>query len=220
MGFSMDIHNFKTIQVYLHYMLCNYLKGDFCEAKFWQKSLREYNVKYPELFFNLDKFDIKRLKTISQALDNNQYTTWLNTSYDTDPISVKTNSEDIENEKDVVQMLLRNEQAVSKIIGYEIKYATVEQETQFGNIDIMAYSRLYAHPIEVKHNMATHAVVGQILKYMKHYLFRVNYGYFRDVVGVVIAKCYSETAYQELKKHNVIMLTYKTTKNNLELSKV
>jgi len=215
------MENIKTVQVYLHFMLCDYLKGEFEKAKIWQGLLRRINNQQPELFFELDKFDIQRLKTISQALDNNQYSIWLNVDVSgggDSTISVPTAIE-IENERDVVKMLLRNEEAVCEASGFDLKFACTEQETQFGNIDIMAYSPQFAHPIEVKYDMATHAIVGQITKYVKHYLFRVNYGYFRDVIGIVIARRYSDTAYQELKKLNVVMLTYQTN-NQINLQRV
>lgn len=216
----MEAISLKIVETYLHFMLCNYLKGNFTEAKLWQQLLRKCNDTQPELFFELDKFDIKRLKTISQALDNDQYSMWLHAVDDTQTTSVITNSNEIESEKDVVKMLLHNENSVCEASGFKLKFAGTEQETQFGNIDIMAYSKLYAHPIEVKHDMATHAVVGQVLKYMKHYLFRVNYGYFRDVIGIVIAKRYSDTAYQELKKNNVVMLVYQTFNDAVKLSRI
>jgi hypothetical protein len=218
-----ELSDFKLIKNYLHSMLCHYLEGNFEEAKMWQRILRACNDKTPDLFHLLDRFDIKRLKTISYALDNNQYATWL---YDKDseevvpPVKKKDIVETQTYEKDIVKILIRNENAIARASGFRLKIATIEQETRYGNIDIMAYSKLFAHPIEVKLDMATHAIVGQILKYMKHYLFRLNYGFFRDVIGIIIAKRYSDTAYQELKKHNVVMLEYAIVNDQLTLRKI
>ena len=217
---SSELSEFRLIQNYLHRMLCHYLEGNFEESKFWQKLLRDCNKKTPELFHHLDRFDIKRLKTISHALDNNQYNTWLNDEFEViDEAPKKTTADISKYEKDIVKILIQNESEISRASGFRLKLATLEQETRYGNVDIMAYSRLFAHPIEVKYDMATHAIVGQILKYMKHYLFRVNYGFFRDVIGIVIAQRYSDTAYQELKKHNVIMLKYQIN-SQLSLIKI
>lgn len=134
---------------------------------------------------------------------------------------VSQSDSELKNEKDVVKLLLHNEESVAQACGFDLQFATIEQETQYGNVDIMAYSsKMYAHPIEVKYDLATHAIVGQITKYMKHFLRRVNYGYFRDVIGITIAQRYSDHAYQELKKLNVVILTHKRIGKKLVLTKI
>jgi len=44
----------KEVQTFLHFMLCDYLDGNFEKAKFWQLLLRSKNESCPEAFFELD----------------------------------------------------------------------------------------------------------------------------------------------------------------------
>lgn len=207
----------RLVNLYLHSLLCEYLDGNYKQARFWQTLLREINELYPEAFFSLDKYDLQRLKTMSKALDNNEYSTWLYTSERKNVVVSTETSEHCNSERDVVKALLRNESLFSQVTGLSVKFSNTEQETAFGNVDIMAYSKKYALPIEVKYDLATHAIVGQILKYMKHFLYRVNYGFYRDVIGITVARRYSKYAYNELKKHNIIILFYDFLNDKLVL---
>jgi len=210
----------KLVKLYLHHMLCEYLDGNYKQAKFWQTLLREINESYSEAFFHLDQYDLQRLKTISKALDNNEYSTWLYSSERKSVVFSNEINENCNREKDVVKILLRNAKLFSQVTGLQVRFSNTEQETDFGNVDIMAYSKKYALPIEVKFDLATHAIVGQILKYMRHFLYRVNYGFYRDVIGITVAKRYSKYAFDELKKHNIIVLNYGFLHGKLILSRL
>ena len=48
----------RLVNLYLHSLLCEYLDGNYKQARFWQTLLREINELYPEAFFSLDKYDL------------------------------------------------------------------------------------------------------------------------------------------------------------------
>jgi len=211
------------IEVYLHWMLCRYLDGDFDEAKLWLNRLREINSVFPEVFLKLDKYDIRRLQTIGKALDGDMYVSRLNKfvgNIKEEVSKVQETEEELLKEKQLVRLLIKNEHLIRKVTGLKnLKLACTEQDTRYGFVDLMAYSKVYAIPIEVKLNRANHQIVGQIIKYMKHYLYKVNYKIWRDVIGITVAKDYSTNAAQELKKINVIPLQYSFFNNVFSLKR-
>jgi hypothetical protein len=216
---------FGSVDVFLHWMLCSYLNGNFEEAKKWLGLLRKMNSKYPEMFYDLDQFDRDRLLTISKALTNGEYISKLGviTSIEEKTQTSKESFSDIDlqKEKQLVKLLIHNEELFQRILGFpDMKLACLEQETNYGNVDIVAYSKLYAIPIEVKLNKAYHPIVGQISKYMKYFFYKINYKIWRDVVGVTIAQDYSEDALQELRKINVIPLVYSVINEKLVLKRI
>jgi len=108
---------------------------------------------------------------------------------------------------------------LQKVVTKNLKLSCTELETAYGFVDIVAYTKEYAIPIEVKLNTANHKIVGQILKYMKHFVYRLNYHIYRDVFGVLIAKNYTADVLQECKKLNVLPLTYCISKNSFSLQR-
>jgi hypothetical protein len=200
-------------------MLCNYIDGDFDKAREWLNAIEEIETVSHFCISRFDRWDQKRFYTIQRALKKNIYSSWKIPILTARKAVSEKMIQGISLEKDLVSELNRNENLFRQIFGKSFRISCTELETAYGNVDIVAYTDLYAWPIEVKLGCADHRIVGQIYKYMKHFLYMLNYGLYRDVVGITIAREYSEDALQELSKMNVVPIKY-SVHNGLCLQRV
>jgi RecB family endonuclease NucS len=212
--------NKARIEVYLHWLLCSYLDGNFEKAKEYLKTLRTINNENPQSFLFLSNLEIKRLKNIAYALDNNVS---LKTYTITEEVKEKINSSPnlISEEKVLVKQIIRNEDKLKKVLEMpKLRIVSSEHPTEYGNVDLVAKTKSYVLPIEVKKNIASFSVVSQIDKYMKHYLKILHYKLWKDVIGVTIAGGYDKYALEELKHLGVKILQYEFVDNTLNLIRV
>jgi len=214
-------NNIKTkIEVYLQWLICSYLNGDFEKSKKYLETLRKINNIYPQSFLFLTSLEVKRMKNIAYALDNNiGLKTYSINPVEGEEISNSVNM--VKQEKELVNRLIKNEELLKETLGIKtLKIMSVEKKTEYGNVDIFAKSKRFAIPIEAKKGKASFEIVSQIDKYMKHFLKMLHYKLWEDVIGVTIANSYDKYALEELKRLGVRVLTYDVTENLLNLRRV
>jgi len=210
----------KNVEYHLHRMFCHYLDGEFDEAKKFETILHTIEAENTGALSRINKWDKKRLLMMKKSLKDKEYSNIKVIDIKGEEKVDATEFEVATSEKKLHKILVKNEGLLREVTGLNLKCAGFEQETQYGFVDIMAYTSIYAVPIEVKLNRANHTIVAQIQKYMKSYLYKVNYGIWRDVIGVTVASEYSDNALQELRKINVIPLVYTLLDNKLSLKRI
>lgn len=208
---------------FLHHMLCNYVDGNFEKSIFYRRLVESTINTSPDIYKQLDKYDKYRYRTMCNSLNTGDYTNKLSKFFvneESQRALSNDESNDISiNEKKLVRMIIKNEVLLRKVIKKDLRLACTELKTPYGYVDLVGYTKEYAVPIEVKLKTANHSIIGQILKYMKYFVYRLNYGLYRDVVGVLIAKGYTEDVLQECKKINVVPLTYNLSENSFSIQK-
>ncbi len=100
-------------------------------------------------------------------------------------------------------------------------FVGLEQETKFGNVDLVAQDKDTIYPIEVKKSGARHDVIGQIDKYMIHFKLKLINKIYSCVKGVVIANGFDEYTLQELYRFGAIAIQYEFKGDqNIELARL
>jgi RecB family endonuclease NucS len=190
------------------------------EAKKYLEILREEQDKTSSLFYQLDKNYQKRLKTIAYFLDKNIINTRLN---ETDKLEHKNITiecdEEILKEKEITTKICKSN-ILLKYLGNEFQLINLEHPTEYGRVDIVGQTNDIIYPIEVKLNRGTHAIIGQIEKYMKHFWKKLGLKIWKDVKGIIIAKSYEQYVLEQLKNLNIIAFTYYIKNNDIELIKI
>ena len=89
-----------------------------------------------------------------------------------------------------------------------------------GFVDILYQGNKSRIPCEVKLETAGHDIVTQIEKYLQHFYKYLHYNHWDYVQGITIAKDYSDFAYNELQKLDVLILRYYIQNNFFYLEKI
>ena len=225
MEYSYDYYK-ACSEVILHSMLCNYLDGEYDKAKDDLVILRRFNKECSDAIADLSDLEIKRLKKISHALDNNiKVKTYDIEHLDNEEQHTKQDEKEIrekyKHEKNIHTLIIDNFDKLSHTLKMpDLKLYAMEMKTPYGNVDIEARWGKYAIPIEVKLGKATFKIVSQIDKYMKHYLKKTNIGHWDDVVGVTIALEYDKYALEELKQNGVRVIQYFIYNNEISFKRL
>ena len=116
--------------------------------------------------------------------------------------------------------MLYESKQLESFFGHDFKISAREFKTEFGRVDLVAFDKSVAYPIEVKLKTGRHSIVSQIEKYMRHFWKKLAIKHWKDVVGIVVAQKFEEYALQEFKRMNVVPFTYAIENQKLRLVKL
>lgn len=196
-------------------------KGDIKLAKSVYRALAcvaKHNK--PLLRDNLKPVQMTRLKEITFELFGNK------TYKERQPITIKHESSPrvipFEKESELRDYLFQNPKILSDAYGDELEYLETEVKTDFGyRCDIVARSKKYCYPTEIKIGQANHGIVSQIDKYCHYFYRRFRYDMHRLIQGVTIANGYDPYSINELRKNNILCFeVYSSNKYAIYLQKI
>jgi hypothetical protein len=94
----------------------------------------------------------------------------------------------------------------------------LEYPVLYGSIDLMIISNKCAYLIEFKTDTATHAILGQVIKYYIGLCLKFNLKFFNDVKIITVCPGYDPIALKSLKQ--IGALTLLVDSNTLKISPV
>lgn len=79
---------------------------------------------------------------------------------------------------------------------------------EYGRVDMVYSARETYYPLEVKIREGRHDLIGQIEKYVRHFMLYLHYGIYKEVCGITVCRSYEGYVLDELKRIGVIPLKY------------
>ena len=159
---------------------------------------------YPEVFKMFCQNDVQRLIKMQEA-----YRTGIFNLFPGNPLEL---SSTILPKMDSIEQthldLIRNvyqSGALEKYTG-PMDEVCLEYPVHYGNIDLMAISNKCAYVIEFKTDTATHAIIGQVMKYFIGLSLKFNLKFFNEVKIITVCPGYDPIALKGLKQIGAITL--------------
>jgi hypothetical protein len=100
--------------------------------------------------------------------------------------------------QDLIRKIYKNG-ILEKYIG-ALDNVCLEYPVLYGDIDLMAISNKCAHIVEFKTDTATHAIIGQVIKYYIGLCLKFNLKFFNEVKIITICPGYDPIALKGLKQ--------------------
>jgi hypothetical protein len=209
----------------LYYQIYNFvLLGDSDNAKTYLGFLREEYDK-DESQFNALKEDErwKHLIELGDVIDKNLIVkNFQEVERPVEKIIKEEDEAQFSKQRELVKAICLAKDELRMCLKAESDFCctSIEYETKFGRVDLVAQDKETIYPIEVKKSGADHSVIGQIDKYIIHFKLGLINRMYRYVVGVVIANGFDEYSLQELHRFGAIAIKYKFKGDNrIELSR-
>jgi hypothetical protein len=202
----------------MYYMLYNsVLLGQTSKAKMFLSFLRNEYDENQDQFVVLKSDDRwQHLVQIGNDLDNNL----VSRRYEViekpkDKVAVEQEDNHFKKQNELVKAICLAQDKLRKCLKAKNNFycSTIEHETMFGRVDLVAQDETTIYPIEVKKNGGYHELVGQVDKYIMHFKLGLINKIYQHVVGVAIANGFDKYVLQELHKHGAIAIQYKYKEN-------
>ncbi len=104
------------------------------------------------------------------------------------------------------------------LIGSPITLYNIEHPCdQYGKVDMVYRDKEVMYPLEVKVKEGRHDLIGQIEKYIRHFMFKLHYKLYMGVRGITVCRSYEGHVLEELKKINVLPLIYYFSGNRVRI---
>lgn len=160
---------------------------------------------HPKSFSVFSRNDVQRLIQMQHAYKTGNFNLFQNNN---DTISIiPPKGEDLKQKhSDIIQHLYKNKETMIVPYTGTIDDVCPEYPVLFGNIDLLVISNGCAYSFEIKTDQATHAIVGQQMKYFVGLCLKLNLKYYNDVKLVTICPGYDNSAYIGLKQLGALML--------------
>jgi hypothetical protein len=159
---------------------------------------------YPQTFKIFTKNDIHRLVRMQDAFKTGIFSLFNGITFDrSTPILPKMDDID-QSHYELIRGVYKNG-SLEKYTG-QINSMCLEYPVPYGNIDLMVISRNCAYVIEFKTDTATHAIIGQVMKYYIGLNLKLNLKYFNDVKIITICPGYDQIALKGLKQMGATIL--------------
>lgn len=168
--------------------------------------LKEIYHKNPNSYRIFSREQLLTIKKIQEDIKNDTYTLFpgsLNLS-DNYPESLNREKTDTSH-VNLCMKLARTKKLFEPFTG-SIDYINLEHPTRFGPVDIMIISDMIAYVIELKTTPATHAIIGQVMKYWIGMSLNLILKFYNTVKIITICPGYDENAYKGLKRVNALPL--------------
>jgi len=162
--------------------------------------------KYPESFKIFEKIEVQRMAQMQEAFKTGIFNLFKGSTEDFSKVILPKIENVEQKHRDLVLGIYQDrEKSLVPYIG-QIDEACPEYPVVFGNIDLMILSGRCAHAIEFKTDTATHAIIGQVMKYYVGLSLLFNLKFFNDVKLYTICPGYDQAAYNGLRQLGVTML--------------
>lgn len=179
--------------------------------------LDEQFKKYPESFKSFEKIEVLRMIHMQESYKTGIFNLFKGNIEDFSKVILPKRDNVEQKHRDLVLGVYQDrEKSLVPYIG-PIDDACPEYPVMFGDIDLMILSGRCAHALEFKTDTATHAIVGQVMKYYIGLCLLFNIKFFNDVKIITICPGYDQAAYNGLRQLGAIILlvdpkTLKVTK--------
>lgn len=181
--------------------------------------LQQQYKNYPNSFKIFTKNEVLRLVQMERTYKTGVFNLFQNTPFTmNDIILPPRNEETNQNHRELVSEIYKNRE--NSIIPYTggIDDACPEYPVLYGNIDLLIMHKKCAYAIEVKTDTATHAIVGQLIKYYIGLNLQFSLKYFNDVKLITICPGYDQATHIGLKQIGATILLINPT--SLKVSKI
>jgi len=191
--------------------------GDIQNAKTYLEILR-HDL---DCLSSLDKKYQERFKQLAVIVDSGISTTRANEIEESkNYYNVKKQSEEyVKKEKELVNIIFESK-ILNQFFDNDFEIRNIEYSTEYGKVDMVAFDKNVAYPIEVKLKTGRHSIVSQIEKYMRHFWKKLSIKWWKDVKGIVIAQKFEQFALDEFKRLNVVPFVYTIENSMLRLIKL
>lgn len=223
------ISNQKELLTLFYFNLKNaYIDNDKDKINFFLKSLLKAIdvVGEEEAQRRFKPCQIKDLQNIFYCIQHNiNYTQFNKYEESEEDLNTKIKNDAaffLDSEKELEKLLIKKEQfdKLNNILNMNMKIVSNQFEVDCGKVDILAQDDRLLYIIELKKDIADHKIIGQLIKYSTHFQKRLIYNLYDYVEIITIAGDYNEFTYRELKKMNVVLLTYSYINNEINFKKV
>lgn len=168
--------------------------------------LKKQYLDFPESFQILSQNEVNRLLQMEQAFKTNTFNIFNGSTAELGN-NILPKMEEVEiKHRDLVFDIYQNRETTLIPHTGPIDSACFEYPVLYGNIDLMAQSGKCAYAIEFKTDTASHAIVGQVMKYYIGLSLLYNLKFFNDVKLITICPGYDQAAYNGLKQIGATML--------------
>lgn len=185
------------------------------EAKKHYELLSEFVLKSPNSLDILGEIRKNYCLRLVKDFSNNTYTR----AFGTKVLSLNDLDFHIDQEFKTEQNLkdfITNNKVLDKLLN--IAFIGSEVETPYGRVDLLYKKEKSIFPCEVKLDVGDHSIVTQIEKYIQSYYLLLHYNHWDQIQGITLAKNYTEFSLKELKKLDVLILTYSLQNNKLKFN--
>lgn len=168
--------------------------------------LQRQFLDYSESFKIFSKNEVLRMVQMEKTYKTGEFNILNGTITDFSSV-VLPKIDDVEvKHRDLVFNVFQNRETALIPHTGPIDEACAEYPVLYGNIDLMVLSGRCAYAIEFKTDTATHAIVGQVMKYYIGLSLLYNLKFFDDVRLITICPGYDQAAYNGLRQIGVLML--------------
>ena len=168
--------------------------------------LNEQFIKHPKSFRFLLKNEVLRIIQMEDAFKTGTFNLFCGNTIDfTETILPKIDNVGVKHRELVLSIYQDRERSLVPYIG-PIDDACPEYPVLYGDIDLMVLSNKCAYAIEFKTDTASHAIIGQVMKYYIGLCLKFNLKFFNDVKLITICPGYDQAAYKGLRQLGATLL--------------
>ena len=209
-----DAHDVKTIlRTMYHLLRWAAFDGKAAETSLWCSALaahaERHDVELHEAFSELELADLSALfetaekgvpyRAVNEAASN-----------DLAPAGDWSSKNQIMTERELQDAIVCDRaRGLVLALGTDAKLYDCECVTLHGRVDVVLRNASTVFPVELKSDLADHAVVGQALKYVEHFEKRLILNIWTRVQGAVVASRYTAFSLKELKRLGIATLVYR-----------
>jgi hypothetical protein len=153
---------------------------------------------YPDSFKKFSRNEVQKLIQMQGAFRTGVFNLFQGTPLDLSSMILPKMNNINQLHQDLISEVYQNK-ALDPYIGTEADVC-LEYPVIYGNIDLMAISNQCAFVVEFKTDTASHAIIGQVIKYYIGLSLKLNLRFYNDVKIITICPGYDPIALKGLKQ--------------------
>jgi hypothetical protein len=204
---------FKTLYFFCYY---SYLLGDLNKSKMYYTLLNN-EFKTCGTRDSLKKHQFLELKKIKEAINtgNISRNKWIDENVPSGPSKSDVR---IKQPELVGRIHTQGIEQLKEILQDDIYLYNIEHPCHpYGAVDMVYMGKDTIYPVEVKRGRGEHDLIGQISKYDLHHRLQLHYKHYEHVKSVTICHSYNPFTIHELKKMDILTLSYTLTDSNISI---
>lgn len=153
---------------------------------------------YPDSFKKFSRNEVQKLIQMQGAFRTGVFNLFQGTPLDLSSMILPKMNNINQPHQDLISEVYQNK-VLDPYIGTEADVC-LEYPVIYGNIDLMAISNQCAFVVEFKTDTASHAIIGQVIKYYIGLSLKLNLRFYNDVKIITICPGYDPIALKGLKQ--------------------
>jgi len=154
--------------------------------------------QFPDTFNIFSQNEVQRLIQMQEAFRTGIFNLFKGIPLDFSNITLPKMDNIEQTHQDLIREVYKSG-ALEKYTGL-VEEVCLEYPVNYGNIDLMAIANNCAYVIEFKTDTATHAILGQVMKYYIGLCLKFNLKFFKDVKIITVCPGYDSIALKGLKQ--------------------